>query len=534
MQRSLTGWLIVLAVCAMDGGPAAPVYGQGAYPRVIGPTGRPYGPTQAHYQYERQYGRPWAGGPAPYDPNTGAHFSAYVGHPGQGPHYGHFNPGFYAGYGYPYGTPAVPYGYGYANVPYSASGYGYGWQNSGIPGVPGWGGVGFGYSQNWGGNQVQIGINAGGVPPQDLPPNFGQRPQFDFNAAVEAQANVARQRAADEARFAPQVPQFQANTVEPVRTRPPQYLPPPASSPAQRETSIHAQGQGDLWIREQNYLQAYSRYKQAASTAPDLAEPHYRMAWALVALKRYDLAIAELQRAVRLDPHSPATAIGFSRTLGERNQLAAMSHIQQTIAWVNEDFRSPERLFLAGALLSLEGDHARAEPLLQAAAQMGQSPAWVVAFQAAGQTQREMAQNQAAPPAQPVAPGPEQPLVRQTPQRRLAEDDAFLPPKARQQPPLKTIPQRHPTAGTHVPAMKQVPTNSLSGLQPIPKKGSAPAGGATDAASEPQTIIPAAAEESTEPETVQPIPATDADEKTPAASESPSSGPALLDPASQP
>ena len=31
------------------------------YPRVYGPAGRPYGPTQAHYQYQKRYGRPWHG-----------------------------------------------------------------------------------------------------------------------------------------------------------------------------------------------------------------------------------------------------------------------------------------------------------------------------------------------------------------------------------------------------------------------------------------------------------------------------------------
>ena len=31
------------------------------YPRVYGATGHLYGPTQAYYQYQRQYGHPWNG-----------------------------------------------------------------------------------------------------------------------------------------------------------------------------------------------------------------------------------------------------------------------------------------------------------------------------------------------------------------------------------------------------------------------------------------------------------------------------------------
>jgi len=61
MRHFLTG--LALVVCAF---PAQPIHAQSTnttlrYPRVIGPTGRPYGPTQAHYQYQRRYGRPWHG-----------------------------------------------------------------------------------------------------------------------------------------------------------------------------------------------------------------------------------------------------------------------------------------------------------------------------------------------------------------------------------------------------------------------------------------------------------------------------------------
>ena len=52
----------VLALCALPVATAqADPPGSFRYPRVYGYTGRPYGPTQAHYQYQRQYGRAWDG-----------------------------------------------------------------------------------------------------------------------------------------------------------------------------------------------------------------------------------------------------------------------------------------------------------------------------------------------------------------------------------------------------------------------------------------------------------------------------------------
>src|SRR5688572_6212800 len=64
MLRSLLLILLGFSAIVMDDASNA-LLAQDAYPRVYGPTGRPYGPTQAHYQYERQYGRPWYGGAAP-------------------------------------------------------------------------------------------------------------------------------------------------------------------------------------------------------------------------------------------------------------------------------------------------------------------------------------------------------------------------------------------------------------------------------------------------------------------------------------
>src|SRR5690606_28523447 len=90
------------------------------YPRVYGATGRPYGPTQAHYQYQRQYGRSWHG----YGGLTAssASISAVSGFGGLNYYHGPVG-----GYGYPiapyaitpFGTYYPPYAYygGYSGPP---------------------------------------------------------------------------------------------------------------------------------------------------------------------------------------------------------------------------------------------------------------------------------------------------------------------------------------------------------------------------------------------------------------------------------
>ena len=76
------------------------------YPRVYGPTGRLYGPTQADYQYRKQYGRDWHGyrGLQTTHPRTPRPRTMQRHHH----HYDH------ATYGYGYS----PYRYGFSNTNY--------------------------------------------------------------------------------------------------------------------------------------------------------------------------------------------------------------------------------------------------------------------------------------------------------------------------------------------------------------------------------------------------------------------------------
>src|SRR5690349_1306186 len=110
--------LVIAASLLMVGAEAAAQHRHSfQYPLVYGPTGHPDGPTQAHYQYQRQYGRPWhgyGGLSAPsysgshvtlsgaYYPTWGGwggggYWSPYIAPPAVG--LGFYSPGYYGNFG---------------------------------------------------------------------------------------------------------------------------------------------------------------------------------------------------------------------------------------------------------------------------------------------------------------------------------------------------------------------------------------------------------------------------------------------------
>jgi hypothetical protein len=305
--------------------------------------------------------------------------------------------------------------------------------------------------------------------------------------------------------------------------RPHAFMPKAPSTAAQRQQSLHFQGQGDIWFRQHNYLQAYSRYKQAAGAATDLAAPHFRLAYALMALDKFDLAVPELAQGIRLDPQYPGSGESVEQVYGEENRLAAASLPRAAAAWVRQDIRSADRLFLLGALLKLSGDQARSKILLENAAEFGGGQAHVLAFLRAGEVPAEVA---AASPAE------EKPPVPEAVEKMLKDDHEWLPARpladARKraakgaQLPGPAVPQ-HPGTDRVAPRPKVVPPEPVEaaepaeiiqagakqsipiepGYIPIPKKGSS---------EKPPEVVPAA-----EPPTpAEPTPAVEAPAATPA------------------
>lgn len=140
-----------------------------------------------------------------------------------------------------------------------------------------------------------------------------------------------------------------------------------------RRKAERSLAEGDELFREQNYHSALQRYKLAASTAPDLAEAHWRKGHALVATHNYDLAIAAFKRAMELQP---AAKRGFK--LDDIYGAAGMTkslHCESLAEWALERTDSPDTWFLVGVTLYFDGQQPRAQKFFARAATLDASAA---------------------------------------------------------------------------------------------------------------------------------------------------------------
>jgi len=128
-------------------------------------------------------------------------------------------------------------------------------------------------------------------------------------------------------------------------------------------------GFGDAQFVEQQFAQAYVRYKKAAEAAPQLATAHFRQGWALIASGRYELAAAAFKRGLELDPDWPRSDFCLDELYGP-NRVAKTAHIDALAAAAGDEPNNAELLFLVGVFLFFDGQPHRAKPFFERAAQM--------------------------------------------------------------------------------------------------------------------------------------------------------------------
>jgi hypothetical protein len=292
---------------------------QSTYPTVYGSTGTPYGPTQAEYQYRRQYGRPWHG---------------YGGQVSPGPVGGNYVvPG---SFGYPsyYGCHhAVAWGQPvYVNVPFS-----------------------FGYSAP--------GPFIYGIERLTNPSPF-------ISNALPLGGPLQRHPAI------PVTGPDLADGLGPIQPLDaqidPSQRPVARASAAARLKSLEKQAFGDEQLRKQQWAKAYVEYRAAVDAAPDQADAHYHLGFLFVAMQHYASAVREFKRAIFLDPTLPQTGEKMAVLFGPDSQILRTSIVHKVADWLREDIRDPDRLFLFGLLLHYEND-ARGREVLEAAQRMANS-----------------------------------------------------------------------------------------------------------------------------------------------------------------
>ncbi len=304
-----------------------------SYPLVYGATGRPYGPTQSHYQYERRYGRPWHGG------GRSSHRSYYAGgsHPGSAYIPAFSYPGSFHYYGLSTPIYATP------NVIYSGPAYPqfgiYGAFGS-IPGVPTINHVPY---QNGATGQTMIG--RGFQPDPFFPPPANN----ELNGPVEPQPILEE------------------------------------STPEQRERALRLRVLGDEAFAKIDYREAGERYREATKVAPDLADARFRLAISLAARARFYEAVEQFKIATELDMDWPSRGVTLDQLYELQDPQDWMkrdekNRIKTRIAeWTNRDVRDPNRLFLLAAVMMLDGD-ARAKSLLETAIRINGVERHLIAF----------------------------------------------------------------------------------------------------------------------------------------------------------
>lgn len=349
------------------------------YPRVYGSNGQLYGPTQAHYQYQRQYGRPWHG----MNGLRGGVGVGYVnGYPGGGARH------YYAGSAFcgPYLYPPVYYG-----------GYDYGYAGSGY------------------------------ASPMPLINSIQPQIPADHQAVLQEwmQDNHRQWKSPLE--------------TMPVEQLPRRFIKP--STAAAKANSIRLQHAGDLQFEQLDFSNAVSNYQDAVLAAQDRSEPYFRLALAKAAINRFEEAAQNFKLGLQLDGDWPQTGPQLIDLFGEHNLLPITQLKHQVLNWVQEDIRDPDRLFVLGVVLHMDNDAERAAEIFETAARLGGMKQYLHAFligpDPGAQAVLPAVQQPLAEAAHPPAPafdaedgdisGP--PAVPTPPVRpKLPKDESVFPP----------------------------------------------------------------------------------------------------------
>lgn len=191
----------------------------------------------------------------------------------------------------------------------------------------------------------------------------------------------------------------------PIEQRPARFVKP--SSPAAQVRSIRLQHEGDLQLKNLQYGVAARRYEEAIEAAPDRAEPYFRLAIAAAANRNFTDAVRQLKLGLQLDPDWPRTAPGLEELIGADNLIARTLVKQRVAEWTLEDIRDPDRQFLLGVLLHLDGDD-RSRSLFDSAARLGGISFHLAAFLREDDIQQQaQAEPSELPPVPEAKPGVE-------------------------------------------------------------------------------------------------------------------------------
>lgn len=153
----------------------------------------------------------------------------------------------------------------------------------------------------------------------------------------------------------------------------------PPSSPEAQLRSVRLQEAGDRLFQRLDYAAAAKSYAAALKAAPDRPDPYLRLAITRIARKDFRQAITYLRTMIEIDPSYPSRAVSLGEMFGNQNGISRLQLKQGVADWTNADVRDPERLFLLGVVLFLEGDE-RFKTILDTAVKLEGEKPYLTAF----------------------------------------------------------------------------------------------------------------------------------------------------------
>jgi tetratricopeptide (TPR) repeat protein len=141
------------------------------------------------------------------------------------------------------------------------------------------------------------------------------------------------------------------------------------SNQAARERAGRFLQFGDALFAQQRYHEALQRYKSAAEAAPDLAEPYFRQAQALIATNRIDLAANAVKRALALDNDVTRNGFHLDDLYGDA-QIAKTAHLDGLAQAALNRPGDPDPLLVLGLFLYYDGQQERSRQFFTRAAEL--------------------------------------------------------------------------------------------------------------------------------------------------------------------
>ena len=144
--------------------------------------------------------------------------------------------------------------------------------------------------------------------------------------------------------------------------------------------SLRLQQRGDEQLKNGQLIAACGNYRLAVNAAKDRPEPYFHWGVALLARHLFHDAVEQFRSGIDVDPKWPQQGPRFTEILGDDQNLTILQLKDKAGEWVQADIRDPDRVFILGLVLLLDGDEDRSREVFGTASRLAGNPQWIQSF----------------------------------------------------------------------------------------------------------------------------------------------------------